>query len=325
MRRYWAFGLLSGLLLLVAGCTGGGNESGERGPTVAVIPKGTTHTYWRSVEAGAKEAGQDLSVQIIWKGPLKENDRAMQIALVEQFATERVDGIVLAPLDETALLRPVREAAARNIPVVIFDSDLDGEVGRDFISFVATDNYAGGKLAGNEMVELLGGKGKIALLRYQVGSASTEQREQGFLDVLAEHPDMQILVENQFGGATSGESLQKAEEMLDTLREADGIFCPNESTTYGMLVALRKHNLAGKVRFVGFDSSAELIRGLENGEIDALVVQNPRKMGNLAVRTLVDYLHGEKVPERIDTGVQLVTKANLREPTIQELVKPIGD
>lgn len=324
MSRFRAVLILTGLLL-VAGCSESRNEARPAGPTIAVIPKGTTHSYWRSVEAGVKQAGRDLSVQIIWKGPLKENDRAMQIALVEQFVTEGVDGIVLAPLDETALLRPVREAAARNIPVVIFDSDLKGQVGKDFISFVATDNYAGGQMAGKEMTDLLGGKGKVALLRYQVGSASTEQREKGFLDVMAQNPGIQILVENQYGGATSGESLQKAEEMLDTLRRADGIFCPNESTTYGMLVALRKHNLAGHVRFVGFDSSAELIRGLENGEIDALVVQNPRKMGDLSVRTLVDYLHGQKVPERIDTGVELVTKANLQEPTIQELVKPAGE
>ncbi len=324
MSRLRAVALLTGLLL-GAGCSGSQNQPAATGPTIAVIPKGTTHSFWRSVEAGAKQAGQELSVQIIWKGPLKENDRAMQIALVEQFVTDGVDGIVLAPLDETALVRPVREAAARKIPVVIFDSALKGEVGKDFISFVATDNYAGGQMAGNEMIELLGGEGKVALLRYQVGSASTDEREKGFLDVMAQHPEIQILVENQYGGATSGESLQKAEEMLDTLRQADGIFCPNESTTYGMLVALRKHALAGKVRFVGFDSSAELIRGLENGEIDALVVQNPRKMGDLAVRTVVDYLHGQKVPERIDTGVELVTKQNLQEPTIQELVKPIGE
>ncbi|MEJ2084030.1 MAG: substrate-binding domain-containing protein [Acidobacteriota bacterium] len=238
MSRLQAVLILTGLLL-AAGCSQSENEPHPSGPTIAVIPKGTTHSYWRSVEAGAKQAGKDLSVQIIWKGPLKENDRAMQIALVEQFVTQ--------------------------------DSDLKGQVGKDFISFVATNNYAGGQLAGKEMVDLLNGKGKVVVLRYQVGSASTEQREKGFLDVTAQHPGVQILSQNQYGGATSGESLQKAEEMLDTLRQADGIFCPNESTTYGMLVALRKHNLAGHVRFVGFDSSEELIRGLENGEIDALV------------------------------------------------------
>ena len=324
MSRFLAGVILAGLMFPSA-CTQPQSESAQSGPTIAVIPKGTTHSYWRSVEAGAKEAGEELSARIIWKGPLKENDRAMQIALVEQFVTEGVDGIALAPLDETALLRPVKEAAARHIPVVIFDSDLQGTVGKDFISFVATDNYTGGQMAGREMVDLLGGKGKVAMLRYQVGSASTEQREQGFLDVLAEHPGIQILVDNQYGGATSGESLQKAEEMLDTLRQADGIFCPNESSTYGMLVALRKHNLAGKVHFVGFDSSAELIRGLENGALDALVVQHPRKMGNLAVRTVVDYLRGQQVPQRIDTGVQLVTRDNLQDPAIQELVKPIEE
>ncbi len=285
-----------------------------------MIPKGTTHVFWRSVESGAQRAGRELDVNIIWKGPLKENDRALQIALVEQFVTEGVAGIVLAPLDDTALLRPVRGAGSRGIPVVIFDSDLNGEVGKDFVSFVATDNYEGGRLAGQRMVELLNGRGKVVLLRYQVGSASTTQREQGFLDVVRGSPGIEVILENQYGGATSGETIQKAEELLDTLRQADGIFCPNESTTYGMLVALRKHNLAGRVRFIGFDSSEELVRGLEREEIDALIVQDPRNMAYLAVKTMVDHLKGEAVPERIDTGVRVVDRSNLSEPEVRQLL-----
>lgn len=305
-------------LLVACGCTERGTSSSR--DAIAVIPKGTTHVFWRSVEAGAQTAGREMDVRIIWKGPLKENDRAQQIAVVEQFATEGVAGIVLAPLDDTALLRPVRGAASRGIPVVIFDSDLNGEVGKDFISFVATDNYEGGRLAGQRMAKLLDGKGKVVLLRYQVGSASTTRREQGFLDVIAEHPDIEIILDNQYGGATSGETIQKAEELLDTLRQADGIFCPNESSTYGMLVVLRKHNLAGEVRFVGFDSSEELVRGLERGQIDALIVQNPRNMGYLAVKTLVQHLRGQPAPERIDTGARVVDRDNLSDPEIRQLV-----
>jgi len=293
-------------------------EAGKR--NIAVIPKGTTHVFWKSVEAGAKAAGADLDVNIIWKGPLKENDRAQQIALVEQFAMEGVSGIVLAPLDDNALLRPVRVAGSKNIPVVIIDSGLQGEAGTDFASFVATDNLQGGYLAGKQMAELLGGKGKVILLRYMVGSASTTNREQGFLNALKEHPELELVLDNQYAGATAGEAIQKSEELLDQLRASDGVFCPNESSTYGMLVTLRKNNMAGAIRFVGFDSSEDLIHALRQDEIQALVVQNPKKMGYQGVTTLVHLLDGIEPPARIDTGVAVVTADNLGDPEIQALV-----
>jgi ribose transport system substrate-binding protein len=317
----WVFFSASLLGLLTAACGEPASSESSARDSVAVIPKGTTQIFWRSVEAGAQQAGKELDVNIIWKGPLKENDRALQIALVEQFVTEGVSGIVLAPLDDTALSRPVRAAAGKGIPVVIFDSSLKGEVGEDFVSFVATDNLAGGRMAGERVVETLSGEGKVAVLRYQVGSASTTQREQGFLESIGQHPGIQVILDNQYGGATSGETIQKSEELLDILREADAIFCPNEATTYGMLVALRKHKLAGKVKLVGFDSSEELLRAMGNGEIDALVVQNPRKMGYLGVDTLVRHLRGEEVPDRIDTGVTLVTSERLSEAEIKELLE----
>jgi ribose transport system substrate-binding protein len=312
------------VLALTAYCScAGPSPSGEISKTsIAVIPKGTTQMFWQSVEAGARDAAKELGVDVIWKGPLKENDRAYQIALVEQFVTEGVSGVILAPLDDTALLRPVKAARDKGIPVVIFDSNLKGEVGKDFVSFVATDNFEGGRLAGEKMVDLLKGRGKVVLLRFQVGSSSTTQREEGFLEVIRRHAEMELLVDNQYGGATSGETIQKSEELLDLLRQADGIFCPNESTTHGMLVALRKHNLAGKVRFVGFDSSSELVEGLEKAEIDALVVQNPRKMAYLAVETMVHHLNQQEVPHRIDTGARVITRDSLDDPVVRGQLNP---
>lgn len=322
MQKRRLIGILP-LLALLAACSGGGEQAPKPGRLrIAVIPKGTTHAFWQTVEAGARKAGEDLGVEIIWKGPLKENDRAFQIAIVEQFVTEGVDGIVLAPLDANALVRPVRSAASRGIPVVIFDSALNGEAGKDYISFVATNNREGGRLAGEKLAELLGGEGKVVLLRYQVGSASTTNREEGFLEALREYPGIQVISDNQYGGTTSGETLQKAEELLDVLRRADGIFCPNESTTYGMLVALRKHSLAGRVKFVGFDASDELIRGLEAGEIDALVIQNPFRMAYLAVQAMVEYLQGHPVEPRIDTGVRVIMREDLDDPQVQQMIGP---
>ena len=277
---------------------------------IAVIPKGTTHSFWKSVEAGARRAGAELGVEILWKGPLKEDDRALQISLVEEFVASGVSAIVLAPLDDTALRNPVRTATEHHIPVVIFDSALKGEAGRDFVSFVATDNHRGGVLGGEELARLLGGQGKVVLLRYAEGSASTIAREAGFLEVMKQNPGITVIVDNRYGGATTASAQDAAMNLLDKIREADGIFCPNESTTQGMLLALRQTGLAGQKKFVGFDTSVPLLAAMNRGEIDALVAQNPTKMGYLGVVTAVKSLRHEKVDPAIDTGCVLVTRAN---------------
>jgi len=289
---------------------------------IAVIPKGTTHIFWKSVEAGAQAAGKELGVEIIWKGPLKENDRAQQIAIVELFVQEGVSGIVLAPLDNTALQRPVAAAVSKKIPVVIFDSALKGEAGKDFVSFVATDNKKGGSLGGEHLGKLLNGKGKIVLLRYLVGSASTQEREDGFLSAIAKSPGLNLIVNNRYAGATAAEAKTVAMNLIDKLKEAVGVFAPNESSTFGMLLALRQNNLAGKIKFVGFDTSPPLIEALQKGEIDALVAQDPTKMGYEGVKTLVASLQGKQVSKRIDTGVRLITRENLNTPEIKKLLDP---
>jgi ribose transport system substrate-binding protein len=287
---------------------------------IAVIPKGTTHVFWKSVEAGARKAAEEAGVEMTWKGPLKENDRAQQIQIVEQFVAEGVKGIVLAPLDDVAMQRPVKAAMDKHIPVVIIDSGLKGEPGKDFVSFVATNNRQGGVLGGDALAKALGNKGKVVLLRYLEGSESTRQREEGFLSVMKQHPDIQVLVDNRYGGATAGDSKNTAMSMMEQLRNADGVFCSNEPTVFGMLLALRQGGLAGKIKFVGFDASPQLIDALKKGEIDALIVQNPRKMGYLGVKTLVAHLKGEKVEPTLDTGVATLTRENLDSPESKQIL-----
>jgi ribose transport system substrate-binding protein len=312
------------LSLTLAACKSEKAPSTGAGPTrIAVIPKGTTHEFWKSVHAGAVKAADELGVEIIWKGPLKEDDLKAQIDVVQSFVAQGVNGIVLAPLSDKGLVSAVQQAKASKISVVIFDSDLQGQ---EHASFVATDNFAAGVIAGDEMARLLGGKGNVVVLRYQEGSASTTNRENGFLDAIKKNPGIKVVSDNQYGGATTESAHTTSENMLAANKAStggiDGIFCPNESTTFGMLLALQKEGLAGKLKLVGFDSSAKLLEGLRQGYIHGLVVQNPMKMGYLAVKTMTQHLKGEKVEARIDTGASLVTKQNLDDPAIKELLAP---
>jgi ribose transport system substrate-binding protein len=313
-------------LVAIAGCNNSetasttSNSSDTSKPTIAVIPKGTTHAYWKSVQAGALKAGEEVGANIIFKGPVKESDRAGQIKIVEQFVSEGTAAIVLAPLDDTALVKPVRAAKNKKIPVVIIDSALKGTTGTDFDSFVATNNREGGVLAGEKMVSLLKGKGKIVMLRYQEGSASTNEREEGFLSAVKKEAGIKIISDNRYAGATAGEGKDSALNMVDKLREADGIFAPNESSALGMLLALRQAGLAGKKTFIGFDSSKPLLEGLNKGEIAALVAQNPTKMGYEGVKTAYAAHKGETFEKNIDTGVAVITKENLNTPEIKTVL-----
>src|SRR4051812_2952188 len=195
-------------IVSLAGSACGGKKGSKT--TIALIPKGTSHEFWKSVHAGGAKAAKELGIDIVWKGPLQENDLKGQIEVVEGFVAQAVSGICLAPLDDKGLGASVKQAVAAKIPVVIFDSDLQGT---DHSSFVATDNFAAGKMAGEAMAKLLGDKGNVLVLRYQEGSASTQKREDGFLDAIKAHSGIKIVSDNQYAGATT-ESAQKASENL---------------------------------------------------------------------------------------------------------------
>lgn len=298
----------------------------EHNYTVAVIPMGTTHEYWKMIHAGALKAqaelkGSGVSVDVIWKGPLREDDRDQQVQVVENFIGRHVDGIVLAPLDQRALASPVEQAKAAGIPVVVVDSGLKSSAP---LSFIATDNRAGGRLAADRLGEAMQGKGNVILLRVQVGSASCEAREGGFLEELAaKYPAIKVISSNQYGGATRETAMAASQNLLNRYgARVNGVFTPNESTLAGMLLALRNAGLGGgKVKLVGFANSSKFSDALRSGELDGLVLQDPVKMGYLGVKSIVDVLQGRAVPPLIDTGVKIATAQNLDDPAIAGLMK----
>lgn len=294
---------------------------------VAVIPKGTSHEFWKAVEAGARRADLELAdLEIVWKGPGGEGDAAAEIALVESFIADGYDGICLAPLDAVALEAPVRTALAKKIPVVIFDSGL-ARKDLGITSFVATDNFHGGQVAGEELVRLLGGRGNVILVRYQVGSESTEQRELGFLDAVTRHPNMNVISHDRHGGPDEAKAIEVGENLLATFgQKTDAIFCSNESCTSGMITALRRdpRHLSGKIKLIGFDSSQNIVDALKDGVLYGTVLQDPVQMGYRAVMAMHDKLTGKEVKPRIETGETLATQENMDSERVHALLFPIG-
>ncbi|MFN8852626.1 MAG: substrate-binding domain-containing protein [Armatimonadota bacterium] len=288
---------------------------------MAFIPKGATHEFWKTMQAGAEKAAREKGVELIWKAPLKEDDRAEQIKVVENFTVDKVDGIVLAPLDENALAVPGNEAIAAGIPVLIVDSGIKG---LEPISFIATDNYAAGKTSAERLAKAMGGKGKVIVLRYLEGSASTMAREQGFLDGAKEF-GLEVVSSEQYGGATRESAQTASENLISRFKEGDtlsvqGIFAPNESTTFGMMRALEGAGLLGKVKLVGFDSSQELLAAVREGKIEGLLLQDPFKMGYLGVTKMLEHLNGTKPEPKIDSGAVFVDKTNIDSEEVKALL-----
>lgn len=325
-----------GSLIVFAGCLaacGDSSPAKARVFKVAVIPKGTAHEFWKAVEQGARQADSEFDdLEIVWKGPSGEGDATAQIALVESFLADGIDGLCLAPLDARALEKPVRAAAAQKIPVVIFDSGL-ASADAPIASFVATDNFKGGEMAAEELASALNDEGKVLLLRYVLGSESTEQREKGFLEAIARHPKIEVISSDKHAGPTEADAVAASETLLSNFGESlNGAFCSNESATSGFLTALSRDSrkLAGKVFVIGFDSSAKIDAALALGSLHATVVQDPVRMGYLAVTAMHTLLTGGTPERRIDTGERMVRAAGLppieHEPRQdrQEKLKQLG-
>jgi len=328
MRSAWLIVLAAAL----AGC--GSRPSTNTSPRasgdspkrlrIAVIPKGTSHKFWESVHAGAEQAAKEIgNVEIVWQGPALESDINRQIEIVQGMVLQGVDGIVLAPNHSESLVSAVQEANERKIPVVIFDSGL--AEGAQIVSYVATDNENGGRLAAQRLADVLGGKGNVILMRYRVGSESTELREAGFLKKIAEYKNMKVLSSDQYAEQGIDAAKAKAEQLLLQFKdEVDGFFAVCESNADGALQAIDTPEFAGKVKFIAFDRSDSLIDGLRAEKVHGIVLQDPVRMGYLSVKAMIDHLEGKEVEKRIGTGEYVATKDNMETLEMQKLLNPVS-
>lgn len=283
---------------------------------VAVIPKGNADIFWQTVHAGAAKAARENNVEIVWDGPPNETDISTELQIVETMINRHVDAIALAPSDREALANAVNMAASRHIPVVIYDSAIATD---RYLSFISTDNYAAGELAGNRMGEILNGKGKVIMVRTTPGGASTTAREDGFLHALAKFPGIQVAA-SQYGKAVVATSLDVTENMLTAHPDVTGIFCSNESGTTGAMQAIKSRQ--AKIKLVGFDWSPITLEGLKSGIIDSLVIQDPFKMGEAAVQSCIKAIRKEPQVKKQDLAPRLITQQNLHDPDVQAQVHP---
>ncbi len=324
MLRRLAVLMVVGVVLCSVGCEQGkeGGGKGEGKLTIAVIPKANVFTFWPTVKSGAEAACKELGVDMIWRGAENETAYQQQIEIVEtMIINDDVKGIVLAPLSASTLVPVVKKAAEAGKPVVIIDSGLDGSY---HISFVATDNYQGGVMGAERLAKLLGGKGKVALIRNIPGSASTEAREKGFLETCEQKfPEMKVVAsEYAMGDPTKANEVVSA--ILTANPDLNGIFTANEPGAIGALNAAKGANKLGQLKIVGFDASPTLIAGIRDGSLDSTIVQDPFTMGKRGVELLIAHLGGKQVAKEEKTPIKLVTKDNLDTDEIKDYLAAYG-
>ncbi len=312
-------------LLLAAVAILAGSIACNRSDTVriGVVPKAVSHEFWVAVQAGAREAGEEAGVTIEWQGPAAETAFSRQIEIVEAMINSRVDGLVLAPTEATALVGAVERAAREGIPVTIFDSGINTD---NYVSFVASNNYEAGVTAARTLADLLGGSGEVAVVKNVAGSSSTMKREAGFEETLAlDYPGIEI-VDFKYCQSDRAVALAVTENMLTAHPDLDGMFASAEPGTVGAAKALRNRGLTEEVQLVGFDWTYTLERDFREGVVRALVVQDPFEIGRRAVQTVLAAIRGETPPKRIDTDTHVVTLENIDTPEIEAVLRiDLGD
>ncbi len=299
-------------MLVSAGC----RRSDRR--VIGVVPKGASHIFWQTVHAGAIKAAAEIGCKVDWNAPPLEIDASRQIEIVDSMINRHVDGIVLAPVDRQALVAVVERAAAKGIPVAIFDSAIDTE---KIISYIATDNTEAGRMAARRMGAILGGKGNVGIVGFMAGSASTMEREYGFQDEIRKRYPQIDLLPLQFGMADRAKAMAVTENMLSAHPDLAGIFADNESSSAGAVQAL-KSRAAKRVKLVAFDASDALIAELREGVIDSIVVQNPFRMGYESTRSIGLKLSGQVPPRNVDSGAALIRREDLEREEIRQLLFP---
>ena len=310
---------------------------------IVVIPKGEQTIFWEAIKKGTEEFAEEFNqsdrngktIEILWESPPIDDNKNAQISKLEKFLNSSnelpISGIVIAPLDDTALLRPIIKAKNKKIPVVIMDSGLSGRIGEDYKAFIATDNYQAGVEAGKKFLDAVATKnqqrkGNVWILGFREGSASTTRRERGFLKVITnEFPDPVYDIDDE-GRSNDREAYDASIKLIES-RKGEipiGIFCANESTTVGMLKALQEKDMAGKIVFVGFDITQELYNAVKRGQIDALMVQDAKKIGQQSVSTMVKILQSDSIQNEIKIPIQPINQSNIDTENVRTLVESYG-
>ena len=308
---------------IVTGLAFGAPAMAQTKPTIPVIVKDTTSIYWQTVLAGARKAGQDFDVNVTELGAKSESDVAGQISLLEKAVASNPTGIVIAPAQFAPLGKPIDEAA-KKVKIISIDSTADTKA---LTSFLATDDVQVGHIAADALANAItrtyaDTEGDVAIITASSVAASPDQSVTGFKEQVAKKYRALNVLPEKVADAQAAAGLSIMKDLTATDMNLRGVFVSNIIMAEGASQVVYNKSSGDRINYVVFGSNDKLIKSLQDGTIAALVVQDPFRMGYDGVKTALASSRGEKVPATIDTGANLITKANMSSARSQELLNP---
>lgn len=305
--------------ITLIGCySSGTKEDTENRKNIDFILKSRNGSYWNTIQMGANEAAKEFNVNLNITAPDYEDQSEQQIKMVEDAIERKVDAIVLAASDYNALSDVVDKAHESKIPVIIVDSGVNTH---KVNSVISTNNVDAGNAAGEGMIKLVGENSKIAIIGFVKDAKSEEEREMGVFNALSSHPDVKVVAKEYcLSDEKAAENI--ARKIIYDNKNIDGIIALNEASAVGAATAIDELGLARKVKIIGFDCTEEIVSFIENGVIQATVIQNPFKMAYLGVKYAAMVARGQKVPGSIDLGYKVINKGNIYYSENEKLVFP---
>lgn len=305
-RRAWGVLVIVGLATSVS-C---GRSSSEKTIQIALVAKALDSEWWQRVKSGAEEAARATpGIKLAVLAPEREINIDQQASILEDQITKKVSALAVAPAGVSEILPLLDKAKAAGIPVIIFDTDVDWN---SKLSFVGSDNREAGRLAGAHIVKVLGGKGRVAVIRGILGIRTHDERLAGFREAIAATPEI-TCVTVQPANSERGMGMTVAENILTSHPDLKAIFATNDQMALGALEAIAARNVAGKVAVVGVDATREAVTAVQSGKMSADISMHPEALGRGAVEAAIKAARGQAVEKRIDTGAALVTRENAGE------------
>lgn len=289
------------LVLSVGGC----NRTDARKHRIVIVTKALDSEFWQTLKSGAEEAArQHPDVELSVLAPEREINIDQQVSILEDQILKKVSALAVVPGGVAEVTPVLDKAKAAGIPVLIVDNDTPWP-GK--LCYIGTDNRVGGKLAGDYLVKILGGHGKVAIIRGILGVSSHDDRVAGFQEAIAQAPGLQV-VTIQPANSERASALTVMENILTSNPDLNAVFATSDQMALGAMEGVAAQHLNGKVLVVGFDAGKEAVRAVKSGAISAVIAQYPANMGKQAVETSIKAIQGQPVPRVIDTGTALVTK-----------------
>jgi len=300
----------------------------ERKPVVGVIPGGTT-SFWKVMEYAANQTADKNDLFLLWQQIPQPDDFEQQVAAIRNFSTRQVQGIIIATQNELLIRDALKHIENQRIHAILIDCQplTNTENISSRFSVIATDQFHAGQLAAEELAGLLQEKGRVAIIRYSPLSLKTENREKGFLAQIQSYPNINVIGQDLYTGTDPRMAREKMANFLRLylrkgISQLDGIFISNESTACEMLSLLEQEELEKKIHFVAFGSDTRLVTGIVTSLVDVIYVEQPARMGQLAVNAMAEMLRGETIAPFLDSRVHRITMDNLFSPYSQALLNP---